>query len=110
MRGLERSLRVVVVVVPLLAAASPAAARVKIPIDDITFKKPAVTVQRGERVIWKDRERFTTHTVTSRGEDRFKSSGLLQAGDVHRVRFQQRGEYRYVCRVHPNMKGRITVK
>lgn len=98
-----------IVVVPFLAA--PAAARKRIiTIDNVAYSKTAVTVSKGEVVIWKDREVSTTHTVTSKGEDRFKSSRFLRAGDEHRVKFKQRGQYAYVCKIHPGMQGSITVK
>ena len=93
-----------------LVVPQPAAARTVIPIKGIAFKKPTVRVGVGEVVVWKDRDGYVSHTVTSRGTKRFGSSSYLQRGDQHRVRFADRGVYRYVCRVHPNMRGRITVR
>lgn len=91
------------------AAAAPAAARTTVPIRGLEFKKPSVRVEQGESVVWKDQDRFVSHTVTSRGKDRFRSSPYLQSGDEHRVRFRRSGTYRYVCKVHSFMQGRIVV-
>lgn len=96
-------------VVTLAVADSASAARTTIAIDRLAFARPLVTVKRGTSVVWKDKESFVTHTVTSRGKDRFRSSGLLQSGDEHGVRFDRSGTYRYVCRIHTFMKGRIVV-
>ncbi len=93
----------------VLLVSGTAGARTVVPIKGIEFRKPFVQVNRGEAVLWKDKDGFVSHTVTSRGNKRFHSSQYLQKGDSHRVRFTQRGSYRYVCRIHPNMRGRIRV-
>jgi plastocyanin len=96
--------------VAVLLPASMASARATIPIKGIAFKRPSVTVHRGELVVWKDLDGYVTHSVTSRGEERFRSSPYLRAGDSHRVRFRRSGIYSYACRVHPVMTGRIVVE
>jgi plastocyanin len=95
----------------LLLPACPAIARTTIPIKGIAFTKESARVDRGEQVVWKDRDAHVTHTVSSRGEHRFASSGSLREGDAHSVKFRRSGIYRYVCRVHPaNMRARIIVE
>ncbi len=105
--------RILPIAVPAVAAlllpAGVAQARVTIPIKGLEFARPSVKVERGESVVWKDRDGYVSHTVTSRGMDRFRSSPYLQSGDEHRVRFERSGTYRYVCKVHPFMQGRIVV-
>jgi plastocyanin len=96
--------------VAVLLPVGEAAARTTVAIKGIEFRSPSVTVSTGEVVVWNDKDRYTSHTVTSRGNSKFSSSGYLQAGDKHRVRFTQAGSYRYVCKVHPNMRGRIVVR
>lgn len=100
-----------VTVAALLLAAVPASARTTVSIKDIAFSKGTVKVQPGEVVVWKDMDGYVTHNVTSRGKHRFASSGSLQVGDSHRVRFKQTGQYRYVCTIHPvNMRAKIVVE
>ncbi len=86
-------------------AAGPATVRV----DDIDFKPGVVRIQRGERVTWRFQEQYVTHNVHSVGKRRFKSSRDLMAGETYAVTFHRRGRYRYVCTLHPGMKGRVVV-
>ena len=75
---------------------------------DIDIKPAVVTVRRGTTVEWRFLDAPAAHNVTSRGRTRFRSSATKQQG-THRVRFRRRGTYRYVCTLHPNMRGRVVV-
>ncbi len=74
------------------------------------FKPHVVHVGVGGRVTWKAQDKYVTHTVTSRGKKRFKSSGPLAEGKSYAVTFRKTGTYRFVCTIHAGMKGRIVVR
>jgi plastocyanin len=71
------------------------------------FKPKTVTIQKGGRVIWRNKQ--GKHTVT------FKTGSFdkVISGD-ERVskRFRQRGTFRYVCRFHKlqGMRGKVIVE
>lgn len=58
---------------------------------------------------WRFREPYVTHNVHSVGALRFESSENQTAGTDYAVTFRRRGTYRYVCTLHPGMKGRVVV-
>lgn len=104
-----------IALIAVAAAAPPQAEaggdRERIAIKGISFKRPAITVRKGTTIVWKDKDAYTSHTVTSRGKRRFRSSGTLRQGDSHRVTLTRAGRYEYFCRVHPaNMLGVVRVK
>jgi plastocyanin len=80
-------------------------------VKDFVFAPNSITVKKGTTVTWKflDGDTNTPHNVASRGTPRFRSSATKQTG-THKVTFRKRGTYRYVCTIHPNMKGRIVVR
>ncbi len=78
-------------------------------IQDIEFTPAVVHVRKGGRVRWEWDDAYVTHVVASRGEDRFRGSGPRREGARYSVTFRRRGAYRYVCTIHPNMRGRIVV-
>lgn len=77
---------------------------------DIEFKPEVVRVQAGGRVTWRFQDPYVAHNVTSRGKQRFKSSGSRQEGATYSVRFPKRGTFKYVCTIHANMSGRVVVR
>jgi plastocyanin len=78
-------------------------------LQDIALSPPVVHVRKGGHVTWKWEDEHVTHTVSSRGEERFQSSGPRHEGARYEVTFRERGTYRYVCAIHPSMKGRVVV-
>ncbi len=76
---------------------------------DIEIKPAVLRVRRGATVEWRFLDRVAAHDVTSRGRPRFRSSATKLEG-THRVRFRRAGTYRYICTVHPNMRGRVVVR
>ena len=92
----------------LLAPAGASAATVRV--HDIDFHRSVTRIHPGETVTWKFQDRFVSHTVTSRGTRRFPSSQAKTSGGRHRVQFRRSGTFRYVCRIHPNMAGRVVVR
>jgi plastocyanin len=85
----------------------PAAAEVRVLIDNFSFSPQAVTVPVGAAVIWKNRD-DVPHTVTSTSHA--FGSPALDTDDTFSIRFDRPGTYPYYCAVHPHMTGQIIVK
>jgi plastocyanin len=78
-------------------------------IHDIGFHPSRLVVHRGDSVRWRFVDPEVSHNVTSRGHARFHSSPTRLTGS-YSVRFKRRGTYRYVCTIHPNMRGSVVVR
>ena len=73
----------------------------------------SMTVSRGDTVTWTNEESFP-HDVTKReGPGSYFSSGEsggMAEGDTFSHTFDTPGKVEYVCTVHANMRGTVTVK
>jgi plastocyanin len=80
---------------------------------NIQFAPASVTVKKGGTVKWTNDD-SVGHDVTKKGGPGPKfssgSAGGMQSGDTFQQKFTTAGTIQYVCTVHPNMKGTITVK
>ena len=76
-------------------------------IENMQFSPATLTVRRGERIVWVNRDLFP-HTVTSAAKA-FDSSSIAASGAWSFVASKV-GEYPYSCTFHPTMKGTITVQ
>ena len=85
---------------------SAAGATHTIVIEGVKFEPEALTVNRGDTVVWVNKDPFP-HTVTAKGS--FDSHDIA-AGKSWKYTPSKAGEYAYVCTLHPNMKGTLTVK
>lgn len=70
---------------------------------DNYFRPRRIRIPRGARVRWVNRGEVP-HTTTGRGWD-----ATLEPGESYTRRFRRAGTYRYLCRFHPGMTGRIIV-
>src|ERR1043166_181103 len=89
------------------AGASTPAAEARVVIEDFAFSPDSLTVAAGTRVTWVNRD-TAPHTATD--TDKRFNSGALDTGDEFSFVFKDRGDYAYYCALHPQMRGRITVK
>jgi plastocyanin len=71
----------------------------------VRFRPAALTVRTGDSVIWANRDPFP-HTATS---PVFESK-VLPPGQSWRYVANVRGEFPYVCTLHPTMKGTLRVE
>ncbi len=89
------------------ARADPATAKVHaVRIDAFAFEPPAVTVDLGDTVAWRNDDPVP-HTVTAPG---VFDSGAIAAGGAWRYTTAKRGRFDYICSFHPNMKGTLIVR
>jgi plastocyanin len=70
------------------------------------FTPRRVTIRRGDRVVWRWRDRGRPHNVTSTA---FPSSRTRSRGS-HAVTFRRAGRFAYRCTLHPGMTGVVVVR
>jgi plastocyanin len=78
---------------------------------DIQFVPKAVSIKAGQTIEWKNSD-SVGHNVTEEkgpGGKKFASS-LVNNGDTFKHTFTTPGTYDYVCTIHPNQTGTVTVK
>ncbi len=102
-------------VLPIVAAAAlvgssaQAAGGKSVVLKNIAFSPAKLTVARGTRVTFRFQDGNTNHNVHSVGTKRFKGASTRSSGS-YTVRLTKAGVYRYMCTLHPGMKGSITVR
>ena len=90
-------------------AAQPGSAQASkaktVDISHFEFHPPTLSVAKGTRVVFSNSS-GTAHTATDKGAF---DSGRIKPGDSFAVRFEQKGTFRYHCKIHPFMKGKVVV-
>lgn len=82
------------------------ASQVNVEIADFDFSPRELTVQAGAAITWTNSD-SVPHDATD--EDGAWGSGTLKQGESATITFDSPGEYEYLCTIHPNMKGTVTV-
>jgi plastocyanin len=77
-------------------------------IQNFRFKPAHITIKRGTRVRWINKD-STAHTTTANNGRSF-DSGRLGPRQRYSHTFKPVGKKPYHCKIHPHMKGRITVR
>jgi plastocyanin len=75
-------------------------------IQNFSFSPANITIKRGTRVIWINRD-SAPHTATA---NKSFDSGRLGPGQRFSHTFRTAGKKAYHCEIHPSMKGSVTVK
>lgn len=77
-------------------------------INNFKFSPADITVKKGTTVTWTNND-SVGHTVTETdGKDGPKSSDLNQ-GQTYSFTYNTVGTFKYICSIHPNMTGSVTV-
>jgi plastocyanin len=85
----------------------PATNVVQVDMKDIKFVPGNVTVKVGQTVRWTNSDPVA-HTVTAtKGSD--IDSGTVDPNQTYEAKFTKPGKVEYVCSIHPNQTGAITV-
>lgn len=84
-----------------------APAVVQVSIKGFKFIPADITVKEGDTVTWTNDD-STSHTVES-SDGSIKSPEMFQ-GDTFSFKFTKKGNYPYICGIHPSMKGSVTVE
>jgi len=74
--------------------------------DGVKYEPATLTVKRGDRITWVNKDPFP-HTATADGAF---DSGSIAAGQSWSHVMRKRGEFAYVCTLHPGMKGTLVVQ
>ncbi len=85
--------------------ASQSAATATVNIRDLAFHPGKLTVARGTKVVFANRD-SVTHTATRKGSF---ATGRIAPGSSVSVRFGKSGVYAYHCTIHNFMHGKIVV-
>ena len=76
-------------------------------IENMQFNPPALTIRRGERIVWVNKDLFP-HTATAAAKA--FDSGSIAADESWSFTPHKAGSYPYGCTFHPTMKATITVQ
>ena len=83
---------------------------VRVGMQDIQYVPKEVTVKAGGTVRWTNSD-SVPHTVTKRGGPGAKfDSGTIEVGGTFEQKLTRPGRVDYVCKIHPNQTGRVTVE
>jgi plastocyanin len=89
------------------AASAPTGARTHtVVIENLRFDPETIEVQRGDTVVWVNRD-LVPHTATASGGF---DSGNLAPNASWKHAFARAATLPYVCRYHPMMKGQVIVR
>ncbi|MGI8595471.1 MAG: cupredoxin domain-containing protein [Solirubrobacteraceae bacterium] len=86
---------------------SQAGEAVKIDMKNIEYVPKQATAKVGQKIDWTNGD-SVAHTVTSQSGAKF-DSGTLDPGDDFSFTPTKAGTINYVCEIHPNQTGTITV-
>jgi plastocyanin len=90
----------------LAAGPALAAATHRVTIEGMKFAPAALTVKRGDTVVWENQD-MVPHTATARGTF---DSGPIAAGKSWRYVATKPGHFEVVCTLHPTMKSTLVVE
>lgn len=77
-----------------------------ISVEDFAFAPESTSVAVGDEVTWTVADGASDHTVQFDDEE----SKTLAAGDTYSRTFDEAGEFAYICGIHPQMTGTVTVE
>ena len=89
------------------AAESPAGASHTVTIENLQFNPAELTVHRGDRIVWVNKDLFP-HTATAK--DKAFDSGSIDANGSWTFNADKVGDHPYGCNFHPTMNGQIHVR
>jgi len=93
---------------PSQSSSTTPAATNSVVISNFSFSPASITVKKGTTVTWTNKD-STAHTVTENdGKDGPKST-TLNPGQNYSFTFNAAGSFAYICSIHPNMTGTVTV-
>ena len=71
------------------------------------FSPAVLSVHRGDRIVWVNKDLFP-HTVSATGK--VFDSGSIESGGSWTYAANKQGEFSYSCSFHPTMKGSVRVQ
>jgi plastocyanin len=101
--------RAALLLVLLPAARGVAAETASITIDNFSFNPAMLTVARGTRVVWTNRDDIP-HTVVSAARPPAFRSHPLDTDESFEMVFDRPGRFAYFCSLHAHMQGAVVVR
>ena len=92
---------------PASGASTPAGETVTVRIDGMRFDPQNITVKPGTTVTWVHGSQMP-HTISGNADG--MRSGTLYNGQQYSHTFSATGSYKYVCDLHPSMRGSVVVE
>lgn len=94
-------------VVGLMADDRPKPKTHTVTMENMRFRPQTLTVARGDSVVWVNKD-LVPHTATSRagGFD----SQLIPAEKSWRLTVRKKGDFAYICTLHPTMTATLRVR
>ncbi len=99
---------------PLSGGAGPgAAAQARKPathtvvMEAVRFQPEVITVRAGDSVVWVNKDPFPHTAVSKTGAF---DSQTIQADESWKFVPKKKGEFEYVCTLHPTMTGKLRVR
>ena len=90
-----------------LSLAAPKSRTHTVEIEAMKFSPATLEVMTGDTVIWKNKDAFP-HNATA--ENKGFRSADIQSGQSWKFKAGRKGQFPYVCTLHPGMKAVLTVK
>ncbi|MGW4770073.1 cupredoxin domain-containing protein [Nocardia sp. NPDC004278] len=94
---------------PTAKANDTKTAAVTVDVADMKFSPADVTVKVGETVTWKFKD-SVPHTVQGIGDKAMGINSPIFDRGQWSYTFTAPGTYRYLCSLHPQMRGTVTVE
>ncbi|MFE9438539.1 cupredoxin family copper-binding protein [Streptomyces sp. NPDC006602] len=91
------------------AATSASAAAARIVIENFTFNPANLQVRPGTKIMVVNRD-SAAHTVTATGDKTFDTGSIASGATATFTAPSTSGSYSYICTIHPNMEGTLTVR
>jgi plastocyanin len=76
-------------------------------VENMVFRPATLTVAVGDTVVWVNKD-VVPHTATT--ERKGFDSGIIGAGASWRLTMREKGDWSYLCTLHPAMKATVRVK
>jgi plastocyanin len=89
------------------AASAPQRKTHTVTIEGTSFQPAQLTVAAGDTVVWVNKDPFP-HTATSKAGA--FDSGSIAPEKSWKLTTVKKGQFDYICTLHPTMKARLTVK
>lgn len=91
----------------LSAAERPGSKTHTVTVDGMRFQPDDLTVASGDTIVWVNKD-LVAHTATS--ESGGFDSKVIQPENAWKLTIRKKGDFAYVCLLHPTMKARLQVK
>jgi plastocyanin len=104
---MRRGFYTVVLLALLVGPAHGAGKSHKVTIEGMKYVPEQLQAAAGDTITWTNRD-IVPHTVTS--SEAKVESGDLAPGKSWKLTVKNKGDMPYICRLHPGMKGVVSVK